>query len=103
MVLCFVRFAEPAEIIAEGKVVIVFQATGDAPELRQKKFKLSVTATFQNVIDFLRKQLKMTDSPQPLVFFCTIFFSRIQCLFINRTFQPTPDQPVEDLVRVCCS
>lgn len=39
-------------------VVILFKGIGNAPELKQKKYKLAKTATFQNVLDFLRKMLR---------------------------------------------
>jgi len=75
-----------AEVIAEGKVIVFFNHTGEAPELRSKKFKLGISYNFQYVTEFLRKQLKFTDN-QPL------------CLFVQRSFQPTPDQSIEDLVK----
>ncbi len=36
----------------------MFKAAGSAPPLKIKKFKLASSATIQNVLDFLRKQLK---------------------------------------------
>jgi ubiquitin-like protein ATG12 len=69
-----------------GKVVIFFKHTGNAPELRQKKFKLMATASFQSVIDFLRKQLKCKPT-DPLF------------LFVNASFQPSPDEIVADLFK----
>jgi ubiquitin-like protein ATG12 len=74
------------EYMADGKVVIFFKHTGNAPELKQKKFKLTATTTFQTVIDFLRKQLKFGAS-DPLY------------LFINASFQPSPDESVADLFK----
>jgi len=72
--------------ITNGKVIILFRPTGSAPELKQSKFKLSASANFQNVIDFLRKQLRFNPG-HPLF------------LFINRSFQPAPDEIVSDLFK----
>eukprot|EP01120_Amphizonella_sp_Union-15-10_P002410 TRINITY_DN12616_c0_g1_i1.p1 TRINITY_DN12616_c0_g1~~TRINITY_DN12616_c0_g1_i1.p1 ORF type:complete len:111 (-),score=24.34 TRINITY_DN12616_c0_g1_i1:63-395(-) len=72
------------EYMKDGKVVIFFKATGNVPELKQKKFKLKAIANFQNVMDFLRAQLKYKPT-DPLF------------LFINSTFQPAPDEIVADL------
>ena len=47
-----------ARVLATATVVVFFKATGNAPQLKQSKFKLASTARFQNVTDFLRKQLQ---------------------------------------------
>jgi ubiquitin-like protein ATG12 len=86
-------------------VVIFFKHTGNAPELKQKKFKLTATTPFQTVIDFLRKQLKFT-ATEPLV--CDHIYAeyrpcdtdRAQYLFVNASFQPSPDEIVSDLFKV---
>ncbi|XP_020526002.1 ubiquitin-like protein ATG12 isoform X2 [Amborella trichopoda] len=39
------------------KVVVHLRATGDAPILKQAKFKIGGTEKFAKVIDFLRRQL----------------------------------------------
>jgi hypothetical protein len=76
---------------------------GDAPPLRQRKFKLTATAPFQAIADYLRKMLhyKPTD---PLVPFIALLrcqsLSPVQFLFINATFQPNPEAPVADLYKV---
>jgi len=66
------------------KVVIMFKATGGVAALKNSKFKLAATATFQNVLDFLRKQLKIQQE-DPLF------------LFVNSAFQPSPDETVGEL------
>eukprot|EP01117_Protostelium_nocturnum_P007463 TRINITY_DN2667_c0_g1_i2.p1 TRINITY_DN2667_c0_g1~~TRINITY_DN2667_c0_g1_i2.p1 ORF type:complete len:106 (+),score=20.88 TRINITY_DN2667_c0_g1_i2:142-459(+) len=63
------------------KVVILFKETGSAPALKQNKFKLSSSATFRNVLEFLRKQLQV--KPEDSLF-----------LFINGAFQPSPEESV---------
>jgi len=70
----------------DGKVVIQFNSTGSAPALKQKKFKLLATASFQNVVDFLRKQLHFKPA-DPLF------------LFVNCSFQPNPEEVVSDLFK----
>jgi len=49
-------------------VVVMFKRVGNAPMLKQKKFKLSSKVKFQYVVDFLRKQLRYTNN-EPLVSF----------------------------------
>ena len=39
-------------------MVVLLKATGDAPILKQSKFKVGVEERFTFVVDFLRKQLK---------------------------------------------
>jgi len=74
------------DYMRDGKVVILFKSTGNAPAMKQNKFKLNASANFQSVIDFLRKQLRLkaTDS---------LF------LFVNCTFQPSPDEVVASLFK----
>ncbi|XP_056684626.1 ubiquitin-like protein ATG12 isoform X1 [Spinacia oleracea] len=86
---------------AVRKVVIHLRATGDAPILKQQKFKkikdgfvlgtfiskkssvilVSGTDRFASVIDFLRRQLHKE----------TLF------VYINSAFSPNPDESVIDL------
>ena len=47
-------------------VIVIFQAIGNAPILKQKVFKLTASNKFQTVIQFLRKELKYKGS-DPLV------------------------------------
>ncbi|GLJ10777.1 hypothetical protein SUGI_0134780 [Cryptomeria japonica] len=63
------------------KVVILLKATGDAPILKQSKFKIGANEKFAKVIDFLRRQLHRD----------TLF------LYINSAFSPNPDDTVIDL------
>lgn len=67
-------------------MIVFFKATGNAPQLKVNKFKLSSTARFASVGDFLRKQLRFGAND-------ALF------LFINCTFQPAPDEIVGDLFR----
>jgi hypothetical protein len=43
-------------------VVVQFKATGNAPILKQNKFKVSADQRFETVMAFLRKQLPPTES-----------------------------------------
>uniref|UniRef100_A0A803LDE3 Ubiquitin-like protein ATG12 n=1 Tax=Chenopodium quinoa TaxID=63459 RepID=A0A803LDE3_CHEQI len=63
------------------EIVIHLRATGDAPILKQQKFKVSGTDKFASVIDFLRRQLHKD----------TLF------VYINSAFSPNPDESVIDL------
>ncbi|KAJ4958922.1 hypothetical protein NE237_026033 [Protea cynaroides] len=66
---------------SERKVVIHLRATGDAPILKQAKFKIAGTDKFVKVIDFLRRQLNRD----------TLF------VYVNSAFSPNPDELVIDL------
>ncbi|XP_015868132.1 ubiquitin-like protein ATG12 [Ziziphus jujuba] len=63
------------------KVVVHLRATGDAPILKQAKFKILGTDKFAKVIDFLRRQLHRE----------TLF------VYVNSAFSPNPDESVIDL------
>ncbi|XP_018835067.1 ubiquitin-like protein ATG12 isoform X1 [Juglans regia] len=63
------------------KVVVHLRATGDAPILKQAKFKILGTEKFAKVIDFLRRQLHRE----------TLF------VYVNSSFAPNPDELVIDL------
>ncbi|CAM8910347.1 hypothetical protein QQ045_031892 [Rhodiola kirilowii] len=63
------------------KVVVHLRATGDAPILKQSKFKIDGLEQFAKVIDFLRKQLHKD----------TLF------VYVNSAFSPNPDELVIDL------
>ncbi|XP_047944340.1 ubiquitin-like protein ATG12 isoform X1 [Salvia hispanica] len=62
-------------------VVIHLRATGDAPILKQAKFKMAGSDKFVKVIDFLRRQLHRE----------TLF------VYVNSAFSPNPDELVLDL------
>ncbi|KAL4195837.1 hypothetical protein AMTRI_Chr04g180300 [Amborella trichopoda] len=66
------------------KVVVHLRATGDAPILKQAKFKIGGTEKFAKVIDFLRRQLHRE----------TLF------VYVNSAFSPNPDELVIDLYDV---
>ncbi|WVZ25935.1 hypothetical protein V8G54_004479, partial [Vigna mungo] len=66
------------------KVVVHLRATGDAPILKQSKFKIAGTDKFVKVIDFLRRQLHRE----------TLF------VYVNSAFSPNPDELVIDLFNV---
>ncbi|XP_059286331.1 ubiquitin-like protein ATG12 isoform X1 [Lycium ferocissimum] len=66
------------------KVIVHLRATGDAPILKQAKFKIAGTDKFIKVIDFLRRQLHRE----------TLF------VYVNSAFSPNPDELVNDLYNV---
>ncbi|KAJ8539326.1 hypothetical protein K7X08_013578 [Anisodus acutangulus] len=63
------------------KVIVHLRSTGDAPILKQAKFKIAGTDKFIKVIDFLRRQLHRE----------TLF------VYVNSAFSPNPDELVIDL------
>ncbi|GAB4842626.1 Ubiquitin-like protein, variant 2 [Ancistrocladus abbreviatus] len=76
---CNLMASESATAIP--KVIVHLRATGDAPILKQAKFKISGSDKFANVIDFLRRQLHRE----------TLF------VYVNSAFSPNPDELVIDL------
>ncbi|XP_044951512.1 ubiquitin-like protein ATG12 [Hordeum vulgare subsp. vulgare] len=66
---------------AEQKVVVHVRSTGNAPILKQDKFKISGRDKFLRVIEFLRRQLHQD----------TLF------VYVNSSFSPSPDELVIDL------
>ncbi|XP_028080828.1 ubiquitin-like protein ATG12 isoform X1 [Camellia sinensis] len=65
------------------KVVVHLRATGDAPILKQAKFKIAGTDKFAKVIDFLHRQLHRE----------TLF------VYVNSAFSPNPIELVIDLYK----
>ncbi|KAL0554305.1 hypothetical protein IC582_008223 [Cucumis melo] len=63
------------------KVVVLLRATGDAPILKQTKFKMPGTDKFIKVIDYIRRSIQRD----------TLF------VFVNSAFSPGPDETVIDL------
>eukprot|EP01135_Chromosphaera_perkinsii_P008909 Nk52_evm19s1524 gene=Nk52_evmTU19s1524 len=68
------------------KVVVKFRAAGNAPIMKQTRFKITAAEKFQTVIDFLRKQLKFKQTDSIFV-------------YINQAFSPSPDEVVRNLYR----
>ncbi|KAM7255559.1 hypothetical protein ACFE04_008457 [Oxalis oulophora] len=66
------------------KVVILLKHAGDAPILKQNKFKISGSEKFAKVIDFLCRQLHRE----------TMF------VFVHNSFSPNPDELVTDLYNI---
>ncbi|KAG0099004.1 hypothetical protein BGZ93_009617 [Podila epicladia] len=83
----------PAEVVASrkkkdtSKVVVFFQAIGNAPILKQKHFKITASHKFMVVIQFLRRELGYQPS-DPLF------------LYVNSAFSPAPDEIVSNLFKV---
>ena len=50
------------EAIKDGKVLVYFKSIGNAPILKQQKFKISAKEPFAAVVTFLRKQIKIEPS-----------------------------------------
>ncbi|KAH7656531.1 ubiquitin-like protein ATG12 protein [Dioscorea alata] len=65
----------------KAEVVVHLRATGDAPILKQAKFKIAGSDKFLKVIEFLRRQLHRD----------TLF------VYVNSAFSPSPDELVIDL------
>ncbi|XP_010917174.1 ubiquitin-like protein ATG12 isoform X2 [Elaeis guineensis] len=70
--------------ISDRKVVVHLRATGDAPILKQTKFKIAGNDNFCKVIEFLRRQLRRD----------TLF------VYVNSAFSPNPDELVIDLYNI---
>eukprot|EP00123_Amoebidium_parasiticum_P013794 comp22154_c0_seq1/m.32462 comp22154_c0_seq1/g.32462 ORF comp22154_c0_seq1/g.32462 comp22154_c0_seq1/m.32462 type:complete len:131 (-) comp22154_c0_seq1:105-497(-) len=80
--------AQPKKKVSpEDKVIVRFRAVGNAPIMKQNKFKITAAEQFQAIIDFLRKQLKFSQREQ---LFC----------YINQAFSPSPDEIVRNLFKL---
>jgi hypothetical protein len=64
--LCNVYVISYTRLTLQFTVVIFYKSAGNAPKLKTKKFKFPITTKFQNIIEFLRKQLKYSPM-DPLV------------------------------------
>jgi ubiquitin-like protein ATG12 len=64
------------------KIVIHFRPAGNAPILKQSKFKLSPSLTVHSVQEFLVRQLQCESVP---------------FVYVNSAFAPSPEQVVGDL------
>merc|ERR1711894_658486 len=66
------------------KIEVHLQATGDAPIMKQKKYKVDGEKRIDWIIAFIRKFLKL--EPTDSLF-----------LYVNQAFAPSPDQTVKNL------
>ncbi|XP_065205626.1 autophagy protein 12-like [Planococcus citri] len=69
---------------SSGKVDLLFKATGNAPIMKTKKWKVSSSKTIGGITTFLRNYLKL--SPSESLF-----------LYVNQAFAPAPDQIIRNL------
>ena len=69
---------------AGEKVVIYFRPVGNAPLLKQSKFKVLKKSTIKNVQGFLSRQLHLDEYHSPFV-------------YVNGAFAPSPEQIIGDL------
>jgi len=96
-----------ASAVKDGKVIVNFKHTGDAPILRTTKFKVPADAPFQTVTALLRKALGLQAQdplvcarPQhrvPTAALCSHAPKRRQFLYCNSAFAPPPDELVSDV------
>ena len=68
------------------KVVVLLKATGDAPILKQNKFKITASDKFEKVVSFLTTQLKPQIGTDGRVF-----------VYLNIAFTPRYDERVSNL------
>lgn len=68
--------------LVRPQVVVMFKSTGDAPILKQSKFKIGSGEKFAKVVNFLRKQLNKD----------SVF------VYLNSAFTPDMDETVLTLV-----
>eukprot|EP01099_Mayorella_cantabrigiensis_P004127 TRINITY_DN3104_c0_g2_i2.p1 TRINITY_DN3104_c0_g2~~TRINITY_DN3104_c0_g2_i2.p1 ORF type:complete len:138 (-),score=31.67 TRINITY_DN3104_c0_g2_i2:309-722(-) len=70
----------------KSEMIVMAKNVGSAPPLKQMKFRLQVTFPFYKVHESFRRQLQLP--PEAPLF-----------LFINSTFQPSPDEIIENLFK----
>jgi ubiquitin-like protein ATG12 len=77
---------ERTAIREDGKVVVSFRHAGNAPILKQSKFKLPADVRFAAVTETLRTHLRM--GPEDALF-----------LYCNSSFAPPPDELLGDVAQ----
>jgi ubiquitin-like protein ATG12 len=77
---------EPSTAPPVDKVVVLLKATGDAPILKQNKFKITASDRFEKVVQFLTAQLKPQIGADGRVF-----------VYLNSAFTPRYDEKVANL------
>ena len=70
---------------APEKVTIHFNAVGNAPTLKKRKYMIRSDLSFSRILSFLRKNLLDLKAGDPLFIYC------------NSAFCPSPDQKVGEL------
>eukprot|EP00894_Picocystis_sp_ML_P002205 jgi/Pico_ML_1/52722/g3390.t2 len=68
----------------EKKVVVVFRSAGDAPVLRQNRFKVGVRGTFARIVQLLCKQIQKESV----------------LVYLDSSFMPSLEDNIADLVQV---
>ncbi|KAI9164505.1 Ubiquitin-like protein [Blastocladiella emersonii ATCC 22665] len=76
--------APPSPAPPPPKIIVRFQAIGDAPILRQPLSKISAAQRFHAVAAYLRRELGL-NKDTPL------------WLYVNQAFCPRPDEVIADL------
>jgi len=71
-----------------NQCVLEFIVISNAPALVKNKVRMPIDHTFSQAITFLRRQLESQLKPEDSLF-----------LFVNRNFQPAPDELIGDLFR----
>ena len=80
-------------------------ATGDAPIMKQKNYKVDNDKKIEWIIAFIRKYLKLEESESlvsefEIVTLLSIAFNirfLFQFVYVNQAFSPSPDQSVGNL------
>ena len=97
--------------VKDGKVVVSFKHTGDAPILKQTKFKVPADAPFQTITALLRRTLGLKPQDplvhllhskthsEPALNACAPTPSTRQFLYCNSAFAPPPDELVSDVAQ----
>ena len=71
-------------VLRDFPVTIQFQAIGSAPTMRKTKFRIGGKSKFADLVVFLKRALKMEESPY---------------LYVQNCFVPSPDEYVGDLCK----
>lgn len=75
---------DDAKSINNDKIDILFKATGNAPIMKKKKWRVEQDRKIGNINGFLRKYLMMEESE-------SLF------LYVNQSFAPSPDEIIRNL------
>ena len=79
-------------------------ATGDAPIMKTKNYKVDNDKKVEWIIAFIRKYLKLEDSDSLVILKIHIYLPKnvifiylLQFVYVNQAFSPSPDQTVGNL------
>lgn len=76
----------PSTSSEQKKLLVLFKNTGNAPVLQSTKWNVNASSTIEEMVRFLRKQLKSKLDKSQSIF-----------IYVNQSFAPSLDQTIQNL------